>query len=699
MQLPRLRPLAANDAADAAGHRRLHIACIGTDHGILRQHRDLASKLGMTVAADAGYDRNVEPIDPDSPPRCTQPKRREATQRAGESVRLAACGTPKNDDPPTILCPDRLGCRQWQIINTCRHAEFVTMPLERATTPFLARELFGFDFVLIDEPDRVFRPERELKIGFLDDHLFDRAPCFDKKGNADDAATAEAREAVYPAVRKAIDAMSNGYWSREIAEANGCTAELLDRFVGLSDMRGHPTGMSTATPDDEREAMARISFRLAARSLCGFGRMAAAIQRGEEGEGKLELVGDATRIALYHPRATLNPVFLDTRVMVSGAGLGLADVREWLPDAELIEGSEDIPEAPHQTLVHLHLGMGAGAAARPMRQRFMQAFVKLEAEGKTGVSVLKDREGLFSDIPSLIVGHHGAIVGRNDWLKCTIFFNFGSRFLPPPDAARAGAAATGECVPVKRPALAWKNLPMRGGANVPLRTFEYQHPAAAAANRRVADFDVFQGPLARPRACDRRPETHVTTFDVSTRVLDGCEWDVVIRGWRDYAPERMAIAWAEHGYMVRSSFCRHKLFPDIYGKPWTGQNDRRLETDGFEATMLRLISPPWRDGPREPCVLGRFWRSGHAYRAEGEEFVATMRAFPAFKAEVEAQLGATIRIERTLWPARPITETELSIIQKIENSMGVIDSWGSQQPPEPPDAARGGFATGPPPDG
>jgi hypothetical protein len=692
---------AANDAADDAGHRRLRVACLGIDHGILKQHEELALSLGMFTAHDAGYERTIDPTDPASPPRCTQERRRKATQSAGESMRLVACGIENPDRPVNVFCPDKHGCRQWQSFNACMHAEFVAMPVERLTSCFIGRELYqhGWDFVLIDEPDRVFRPEAVLKIDYLDDHLFDRAPCHDRHLHIDEAATAEARTVVYPIMRNTIQAMANDYWDRELADKCGCTSELADRFVELSNMRDQPTGMDVATNDDDRDAIARISFRRQARALCGFGRMVAAIQRGEEGGGKMELAGEAPRIALYHPRATVNSAFLDARIMVSGAGLDLADVREWLPDAELIEGSADIPEAPHQSLVHVHVGMGAGATENPQRQRFMQAFVKLEGEGLPGVIALQDREELFANIPGLILGHHGAIVGRNDWLKCTTFFNFGSRFLPPPDAARAGAADTGECVPVKRPVRIWKNLPLRGGANIPLQTFEYEHPAAAAANRRAADFDIFQGPLARPRACDRTAETHVTTFDLSTRLLDGCEWDVVITGWKDYAPERMAIAWAEHGYIVRSSFCRHKLFPDIYTKPWTGQNDRRLETDGFEPTMLRLISPPWRDGPREPCVLGRFWRSGHAYRTEGDEFIATMRAFPTFKAEAETKLGARVVIERTLWPERPITEMELSIIQKIEDTTGVIDSWGSQQPPEPPGLARGGFPTGPPPDG
>jgi hypothetical protein len=688
---------AAAEAANAAGYRVNRTLMGGTDHGILKQHRDLAFEKGMRTGADAGYERPYEPSDKASPPRCTQPKRREHTQRAGEAVRLVACGI--DEDGPH--CIDRPGCRMWQSIGEVAHAEFVTAPSERLTGHHVPRELRGFENVLIDEPpERVFRPERELKLDLLDDHLFERAPCFDADGNRDEGATTEAREVVYPIVRAAKDAMANGYWCRATADANGCTAEVLDRFVALSNMRDRSTGMTAATPDAERESLARISFCHQARSLCGFGRMAAAVQRGEEGEGKIELDGEAPRIARYYPRATLHETFLKARIMVTGAGLKLEEVRQWLPDCELMEGSDDIPEAPHQTLVHMHIGMGAGATDNPQRQRFMQAFVKLEAEGLTGVLALKDREEVFSELPGLLLGHHGAIVGRNDWLKCTTFFNFGSRFLSPPDAASAGAADTGEKVPVKRAARVMRAMPMRNGESVVLPTMEYEHPAAAAANAKVRDFDIRQGPLARPRACDRTPETHVTTFDLSTAVIDGCEWDVVITGWPDYAPERMVIAMAERGYMVKGSFCRHKLFPDLYVKPWTGQNDHRLETGGFEATMLRHIVPAWRDGPREPVVLGRFWRAGHAYRGEGEEFISTMRAFPAFKAEAEAKLGAIrIRVERTLWPDRPITEPELSIIQQLEEELGVIDSWGTEPPPGPFAEAPDLFATGPPPDG
>jgi hypothetical protein len=687
---------AAAEAANAAGYRVARTLVTGPDHGILKQHRDLAFEQGMRTAADAGYDRNYEPSDPSSRPRCSQQKRREQTQRAGESVRLVACGI--DEDGPH--CIDRPGCPKWQSIGEVAHYDFASAPSERLTDHTLPRELRGFDTLLIDEPpERVFRPERELKLDLLDDHLFERAPCFDDDGNRDDAATEEAR-AVYRIVREAVDAMANGYWSRESADAHGCTAELLDRFVALSNMRDRATGMTAATPDSERESLARISFCRQARALCGFGRMAAAVQRGEEGDGKIELDGEAPRFARYYPRAELHESFLKARIMVTGAGLKLEDVRQWLPDCELIEGSEEIPEAPHQTLVHVHIGMGAGATARPLRQRFMQAFTKLEAEGQTGVSVLKDRKEILAGIPGLIIGTQGTIVGRNHWMNCTTFINFGSRFLSPVDAARAGAADTGEKVPVKRAVQIMRAMPMRNGKSVVLPTMEYEHPAAAAANRKVRDFDIRQGPLARPRACDRTPETHVTTFDLSTAVTDGCEWDVVITGWQDYAPERMAIAMAERGYMVRGSFCRHRLFPDLYTKRWTAQNDWRLETDGFEPTMLRLLCPPWRDGPREPCVIGRFWRSGHAYRAEGEPFIATMRAFPTFKAEAEEKLGATrIVIDRTLWPERPITEPELSIIQQIEEELGVIDSWGEEPPPDLFAQAPDIFATGPPPDG
>jgi hypothetical protein len=680
----------AAKAADQAGVTKLRVACAGPNHGLLAQHVGLAQACGLLAAHDAGYDRTSDPQDPNSPPLCSQTQRVSQARQAGESVRLVACGIDRLG--PT--CKDREGCRKWQRINECIAAEFVAMPIERLTEPFLGQELRRFDYVLIDEPDnRVLRPETDLKVDLLDDYLFDRAPCWvakeemdDETGNKideaddetiDDDATAEAR-AIYKVIRDAINSHPNGYWNRTAMEPAGVTVELLDRFITLSDMRDHASGLTAGTPDPERETLARTAFRRQARKLCAFGRLARAVQAEEEGEGRLELAGDEQRVCLMRPRPKLNSEFLKARIMVTGARLNLDDVRRWLPDAKLMDGADGIPETPHQTLVHIHVATGKKPMQDPMRQRFVQALVRSEADAVTGVAILKDHEELLANIPNVSAGHHGAMIGlnRDAWMNCTTFINFGPRFLGAEDAAAAGAADTGETVPVKPPVRRLRQIALRGGKTACLPIREYEHPAARAANALVRDYDILQGMLGRPRACDRTPATPVTVINVSTTPANCCEHDFVIRNWGDYAPQRMVVALAERGFIVESSLGRYTLLPDIYTQPWTGQNDRRLETGGFMATVLRGICLPWRDGPREPYVIGRLWRSGHAYRESGEAFVATMASFPALEAEAQERYGATrIAVDRFLWPARPLTPAEeLSITPEIEEWFEIIDS-------------------------
>ena len=581
----------------------------------------------------------------------------------------------------------------------------------------MPKELRGFDYVLIDEPpERVFLSVSKIELDLLDDHLLRRHPVLlqvkveingetEIRFEIDQEATEEAR-AIYKTLREALAARDNGYWDREAMTAAGGDAEFFEHFVDLSDRRDRPTGMTAATPDDEREEMARNSFRNAVRKICAFGRLAGAIQAGREGEGRIELDGTAPRIALMRPRPQLHPSLLGARIMVTGAGLDLDDIRRWLPEAQPMAGCDGIPEAPHQTLVHMHIAAGARAMERPQRLRFAKAFVALEADTSrkdaTGVLTLKAYEGLFNGMPGIISGHHGAAVGRNPWMNTTTFINFASRFLKPRDAAALGAADTGEKVPIKPPVRQYRRIALRGGGDVPLPIMDYEHPAAAAANHRVRDFDILQGPLARPRATDRTADTHVTTIDISTAAPDGCEFDVVITGWQDYAPERMAIAFAERGFITEYSLGRHKLHPDIYAAPWTGQNDSRLETDGFKATALRIVVPPWRDGPNEPCCVGRLWRSGYAYRTDGEEFICTVRAYPTFKAEAAALYGATrFKIDHTLWPYRPLTEVEaeLTINVEREDTGEFIDSCEAGWPSMPPGGGPAAYRVDHPPDG
>ena len=80
------------------------------------------------------------------------------------------------------------------------------------------------------------------------------------------------------------------------------------------------------------------------RSLCRFFRLAAAIQAGEEGAGRIELAGDAPRTVILRPRAKLHPSLLNARIMVTGAGLELARVGQWLPGVRAMCIDRMIPE-------------------------------------------------------------------------------------------------------------------------------------------------------------------------------------------------------------------------------------------------------------------------------------------------------------------------------------------------------------------
>jgi hypothetical protein len=613
----------------------------------------------MIAAHDAGFDRPYDPGADNSPPRCAYPKRVIETRKAGEPVRPVACGI----DLLGPHCPGRDGCYEWQSIEECAHAEFVGMPLDRATQHHMPRELRGFDFVIIDEPsDRVFRPERDMILDLLDGHLFTNNPVLTDDGEEDKGATAEAKH-MYALVRAVLDANSNGYWPIEALRAAGCEGDLFDGFVDLSDRRDRKTGMTAATSDEDRASIARTSFRSKVRKLCGFGRLAAQIMRGEEGVGLMELAGDAPRTVLMRPRAHLHSSLLSTRIMVTGAGLDLDKVRKWLPEAQPLSGNGKIPHAPHQTLVHIHKGAGKFAMRSELRQRWSKSFAVLEGEGETGIVSAKEHEHLFADlIQGVISGHHGGTAGLNKYKHCSTFFNFGTRFLSPVQAAAGGAADTGEPVPVKRPRQQMQRIALTGGGTLDLPMLEYEHPAARDANRAVRDFDLLQNPLGRPRAADRTAANPARVFNVGMYAPGGCEIDFAIRGAEDYAPDRMVIMAAESGLIVESSLGRHKLFPSIYRKPYTGQNDKQrgLEVGGFRATSLRIIIPAWRAAPRETWVQCRLWRSGHAHRDKGEQFFSTLRQLEFNQQCLRELYGATdFTIERWIYAA-PSPE-ELSI--------------------------------------
>jgi hypothetical protein len=685
-------------AADDAGLKLLRVLYVGDNHELVAQHVEKARGLGFLAAHDGGFDRPYEPADDFSPPRCTQKERLKQTRLAGEPARLAACGLDLNGPH----CPDRASCWEWQAIGECQRAEFVGTVAERATASHLPRELRNFDFVLIDEPsDRVFRPEHSMVLDLLDDHLFDRHPLWDENDEEDTPAT-EATRRAYATVRGVIDGNPNGYWPKEAMAAAGCDGGFFARLVELTDRRSRKTGMTAATPDDERAALARQSFRNAVRKLCGFFRLASAIQAGEEGTGRIEIDGDAPRLAILRPRAKLHASLREARVMVIGARLELASVQRWLPEVQPMGVAEMIPHAPHQTVVHIHRpGMGKVALRNEKRQRWAQALVTLEGDTSrpdaTGVSIYKEHEPLFAAMPGVLTGHPGAMAGRKDWEHCSTFLNFGSRFLSPPDAAAAGAAETGEPVPIKRPVMTKRGIAMRDGSSVIVDVPGYEHPAAATALRSVRDFDVMQGPFGRPRGPNRTAANPVLIIDVGSHEPRDVLVDVLITHASEYAPDRFVMM-AATGLMVEHSHARHRLHPKIYEKPWTGQNDKRLEEGGFIATALRVLCPPWRNGPREALVIGRYWVTGHAHRDQGVLFVSTFRQLNEHVQAMRDRLGAVrFAFDREIWPAPTVEELTINLQSRVSPTF-IVSSGAAPDAPAgaPPEST---YRTDHPPDG
>lgn len=687
---------AAAEAADDAGVRLLRVGYFSDNHTTIAQHVAKARALGMSAAHDAGLDRPHDPGDPHSPPRCTQPERVTNTRIAGEPVKLVACGL----DLLGPHCPDREGCRAWQSSFECQVAEFVGAPIDRTTAPHLPRELRGLDFVLLDEPpSRVFTPERDAFLDLLDDHLFMPHPVRGEDGTPDPDATETAR-GMYAALRAQIDAAQNGYWPRDALLAAGLDGAWFARFVALTDRRDHRTGMTAATEEDERKSLARASFRPKVRKLCAFGRLAQAIQAGAEDTGRIELAGDAPRVAILRPRPKLHPVLLSARIMVTGARLDIGAIRRWLPDAAEMGIAGMVPHAPHQTVVHFHRGMGKRAMQSGAKRRWARALVALEGDDSrpdaTGVLIHKAHEHEFRDMPGVIAGHHGGIVGRKDWERCSTFIGFGSRYLSPTDAAAAGAALTGEEVPVKRPVRMLRRIAMTDGGSVSVPVWDYAHPAAAAANREVAAFDSMQGVFGRPRAPNRTAANPLLSIDVSKIPPRDVQVDFLITSPTQYAPDRMVCMLAE-GLAVEGSRDRHRVHPAIYPHGWTGQNDRRLEAGGFLATVLRVLSPPWRQGPREAWVVGRYWPAGRGRRTEGRTFVSTVRQLALSMLVLRERCGAdrivvdreiragevTINPVKQDKPAFIVTSPDLPAEGAVSASVeSIIAGWRADRPPD-----------------
>lgn len=220
-------------------------------------------------------------------------------------------------------------------------------------------------------------------------------------------------------------------------------------------------------------------------------------------------------------------------------------------------------------------------------------------------------------------------------------------------------------MPIKRPVRRQRPIAMRDGRDMPVDVFEYEHAAAQSALCGVRDFDVTQGQLARPRAPNRTADNPVLVFDVGMHVPRGALVDFLITSAEQHAPDRFVMMLAE-GLAVEHSVGRHRVHPAIYTKRWTGQNDKRLEVGGFTATALRVLVSPWRSGPRELWVTGRYWREGHARRDEGVEFVSTLRQLEVNKQILRDLDGATeFKIDRTIHAQKTVEELTIKAQERV----------------------------------
>ncbi len=130
---------------------------------------------------------------------------------------------------------------------------------------------------------------------------------------------------------------------------------------------------------------------------------------------------------------------------------------------------------------------------------------------------------------------------------------------------------------------------------------------------------------------------------------------------------------AATGLMIEHSLARHHAQPGIYEKAWTGDNDKRNEVGGFIATALRVLCPPWRNGPREGYVVGRYWVAGHARREAGVLFVARMRDLSRHMAVLREAGAVEIKVERTIKPAPTVEELTINP-QREEQTPGTVSS-------------------------
>lgn len=666
----------AASAVANAGHRLLRVLYLADTHQLLSQTVEDALEHGLTVVHMGSILRPIDPGDPNSPPACTQHARVTQTRAAGDSVPDKGCG--RGTDGPH--CPDLGGCRFWQRWADMAHAEFVAMTVDTATQPHLARELRGFDFIIVDEsPARAIYGENIVPLDHLSDRHFVAHPVRDAKGEPDVALTNKAR-AGYALVRAAFDSAPDGY-------APQVQPDLLGELLDLTEARDAPSGITAGTPDTERAELSRASFRRPVRGICGlFRQMLAA-----PGFVRLETEDIDRRVAVVRGVRQFHPSMLESPILaLDGSG----DLNEWrrgVPD--MVEVTVPKVEAPYETAVQIVLPMGKRAMGRqpqpahikgnlnrrhlaPGSLEIAQGIAALYAHGETVVQTHKGFGADFEHVGPVLT--YGAAAGLRVFERARTSITFGLPSLSPKGAAYEGAGKTGEIVPVEMPRRVLLPVWMKDGTVRLVPSMENEHPAAREAQAAWRDRQAIQGPGGRARGIRRTKENPLTAIYVGTSPIPGKLYDSVIRGPADLAAPRTLIM-ASRGFVYQTAHMRHRMLPDLYPEEWTADYDIARERDGnpdpqaaFVTMMRRVVSPSWHPGPIEPWTIVRFWRARSRGNRKGGELAACrMCDLPELTSRLMTSGATKIEVVEDIQPKNP--NSSIHELERIPE--GTDDSW------------------------
>jgi hypothetical protein len=570
------------------------------------------------------------------------------------------------------------------------HAEFVAMPVDTATQLYLARELRGFDFIIVDEsPARAIYPDNIIPLDSLSDRHFAAHPVRDANGEPDIAQTAKAR-AGYAVVRAAFDSAPDGY-------APQVPPDLLVQLLDLTEARDAPSGITAGTPDPERAELARASFRRQVHGLCGlFRQMMAA-----PGFVRLETEDNDRRVAVVRGVRQFHPSMLESRILaLDGSG----DLNEWrrgVPD--MVEVTVPKVEAPYETAVQIVLPMGKramGRQPRPARTKgnlncrhsapgsmeIAQAIAALYAHGDTVVQTHKGFGADFRHVGPVLT--YGAAAGLRVFERARTSITFGLPSLSPKGAAYEGAGKTGEIVPVEMPRRAMLPVWMKDGTARHVPSMEYEHPAAREAQAAWRDRQAMQGPGGRARGIRRTKENPLTAIYVGTSPVPGKLYDVVIRGPGELASRRTLIM-TSRGFVYQTAHMRHRMLPDLYPEEWTADYDIARERDSnpdpqaaFVTMMRRVVSPSWHPGPIEPWTIVRFWRvRSRGNRKEGELAACRVSDLPELKTRLMAKGATKIEVIADIQPKNPHSPNgELERIPQRTDHSWVLPTFWHKMP-------------------